>query len=294
MQKKRLHGTKNTNFAKQNPVKKNPVRQPRQLKGQASAPKPTAAAIKLPADAVMIWGKHAVFEALGNKRRKIIRLYLAPDMIEAVGERYNTKAIETTSMSKADMTNALKAQSRDDSLVHQGIVAIARPLHQPNLDDWLDNLTPSRQVVILLDQITDARNIGAIMRSARAFNAAAIIATDKHCPDETGHMLRAASGAMEHLPLIKVVNLARAIENLQSHGFTIAGMAADGTDSLPELVSFERLGIIMGAEGKGLRRLSREHADMLVRIPINGDAESLNVSNAAAVALYAAQRPLDE
>lgn len=256
-------------------------------------------ALPCPKGALMIWGRHAVSEALKNPSRQILTLYVSSDMIDWLDEiRRTTTAnfdtLEIIKMEKPALTTAMAATFNDagggDKAVHQGIVAIARPLPQINLLDWLENITEERPVVLLLDQITDSRNIGAIMRSARAFRASALITTDRHCPDETGVMLRTASGAAEHIPLIRVVNLARAMEILQSNGFMLAGMAALGDVPLSSLADHDRLGIIMGAEGKGLRRLTKEHADLLVRIPIDDSAESLNVSNAAAVALYAAQR----
>ena len=271
--------------------------------------------ISCPRDAVMIWGRHAVAEALKNSKRKILKLFITQDMKDWVIEQQPDQDFDITVMDKSALSDGLRGASLDDNIVHQGIVAIARPLAQPSLDDWLDDLPDDhmnpdpmpdekphhekphhdrthrdRPLVVLLDQITDARNIGAIMRSARAFRASAIIATDRHCPEENGAMLRTASGAMDHLPLIRVVNLARAMEKLQAHGFMLAGMTARGETPLNALSDHHRLGIIMGAEGKGLRRLTEDHADLLVRIPIDDQAESLNVSNAAAVALYAAQQ----
>lgn len=266
-----------------------------------------------PKGAVMIWGRHAVGEALKNPNRKVISLYMASDMIDWLDEiriannglghdASGIKAPELIKMEKPALTAAMGASlGHDEKAVHQGIVAIAHPLPHLVLQDWLEEInagdqssdaqsSDQRQVVMLLDQITDARNVGAIMRSARAFRATALIAPDRHCPDESGLMLRTASGAAEHIPLIRVVNLARAMEVLQDHGFILAGMAAQGNAPLSSLADHDRLGIIMGAEGKGLRRLTKEHADLLVRIPIDDEAESLNVSNAAAVALYAAQR----
>ena len=245
-----------------------------------------------PKDAVIIWGRHAVGEALKNPARKFSKLYIAPDMKDWLDQTNTNHDLDITVMDKPAMTESLSTISRDDHIVHQGVVAMARPLVQPSLDDWLDDdiNAEDRPLVVMLDQITDARNIGAIMRSARAFRASAIIATDRHCPEENGAMLRTASGAMDHLPLIRVVNLARAMEKLQDHGFMLAGMTARGDVPLQSLADHDRLGIVLGAEGKGLRRLTEDHADLLVRIPIDDQAESLNVSNAAAVALYAAQR----
>ncbi len=249
----------------------------------------SGSAITCPRDAVMIWGRHAVGEALKNPKRKFLKLYASPDMMDWLAEHNRLHDLQPIVMEKPAMTEGLRTATPDDQIVHQGIIAIARPLHQPSLEDWLDQLDDERPLVVLLDQITDARNIGAIMRSARAFRVSAMIATDRHCPDENGAMLRTASGAMDHLPLIRVVNLARAMEKLQDHGFMLAGMTARGDVPLRQLADYDRLGIIMGAEGKGLRRLTEDHADLLVRIPIDDQAESLNVSNAAAVALYAAQ-----
>ena len=126
------------------------------------------------------------------------------------------------------------------------------------------------------------------MRSARAFGAASLITTFRNAAEENGVLARTASGALDNVPLIRVVNLARAIEQLQENGFLVAGLASDGDVKVDALANHQRLAIVLGAEGSGLRRLSRDHCDILVRITINDDAESLNVSNAAAIALYAA------
>ncbi|MCE2518189.1 MAG: RNA methyltransferase [Alphaproteobacteria bacterium] len=255
-------------------------------------PHDSAPALNCPKGAVMIWGRHAAEEALKNRQRQALKIYISPDMTDWLKAISPAREIpDVVVIDKPALSSALGATlGGDEKAVHQGVVVIARPLPQVNLHDWLDDLQDDRPVVMLLDQITDARNIGAIMRSARAFRASALIATDRHCPDESGMMLRTASGAAEHIPLIRVVNLARAMETLQDHGFMLAGMAAQGTTPLSDLAGHDRLGIVMGAEGKGLRRLTQDHADLLVRIPIDDAAESLNVSNAAAVALYAAQR----
>jgi 23S rRNA (guanosine2251-2'-O)-methyltransferase len=262
--------------------------------------KPQPATLPCPDGAIIIWGRHAVAEAIKNPRRLILNLYAAPDMaawaqdlaLSRNGSRNeNRNGLNVEIIEKPALAAAIAANLKtNDKAIHQGIVAIARPLPQPSLEDWLDDLTAERPLVMVLDQITDGRNIGAIMRSARAFRASAIITTERHCPDENGAMLRTASGAAEHIPIIRVVNLARAMKILKLHDFMLAGMTAEGKTPLSSLTDHNRLGIIMGAEGKGLRRLTRENADMLVRIPIDDTAESLNVSNAAAVALYAAQR----
>lgn len=261
------------------------------------------AVISAPRDSVLAWGRHAVEAALKNPGRKILKIYAAPDMADhlqaLIEDVAPQRRPELDLMEKSQLADAVaKHLPLDEKAVHQGVVAVMRPLNPPQLDEWLDGLgnglsdakDDDRVVVMILDQITDARNIGAMMRSARAFSARAIITTEKHCPPETGVMLRTASGAAEHIPLIKVVNLSRAIEKLQDHHFMVAGMTAAGQTPIKSLADHDRLGIVMGAEGKGLRRMTEEHADLLVRIPIDDSAESLNVSNAAAVALFAAQR----
>lgn len=180
----------------------------------------------------------------------------------------------------------------DTSLAHQGVVLNASPLQPPLLADFINPDETMPQRLVLLDQITDPRNIGAIFRAAAAFHTDAIIATERHCPAESGVMLKAASGLMERLPLIRVVNLARAMDQLREAGFTLAGLAADGRTTPEQLRDHPRLGLVLGAEGSGLRRLTRERADLLVSITMAEGVESLNVATAAAIALYAAGRPL--
>lgn len=240
----------------------------------------------------MIWGRHAAEAVLANPDRNIISLYLSPDAADWLSQQ--TPAItlpKPVIMDRLSLDQALASTlPGEEKTVHQGIVIVAKPLVSPILEDFLDAPMGERPVVILLDQITDSRNIGAIMRSARAFGAAAMITTDRNCPQENAIMLRAASGAAEYIPLIRVTNLARAMETLQDHGFVLAAMTAEGDTPLTRLAEEDRLGLVMGAEGKGLRRLTLEHSDCHVSIDIDPEAESLNVSTAAAIGLYAAGR----
>jgi 23S rRNA (guanosine2251-2'-O)-methyltransferase len=249
-------------------------------------------------DQVMIYGRHPASAALDNPARKIKAIYVTDDAqtwIQADhGAALTRRNLTPIVVDRADMAYALPPQ---DKHVHQGVVIVALPLSPPSLDEWLDNRQDDNQndaqaakqtVLVMLDQITDGRNIGAIMRSALAFGAHGIIATDRNTPTETSAMLRAASGAAEHMPLIRVVNLSRAITSLQDHHFTVAGLDARGTADLTGCADEDRLVLVLGAEGSGLRHLTREKVDQLIRIPMSDHAESLNVSNAAAVALYAA------
>ena len=246
--------------------------------------KPT---ITCPPHSVMIWGRHAVESALANRHRRIIAVYADEDAAPWLNEALGARKISCHQTERSALD---EATGEGDKAVHQGVIVIAKHLEAPHLDDWLDSALPPRPLVVMLDQLTDARNIGAIMRSAYAFGATAIIATDRHTPHETATMLRAASGAAELIPLIRVVNLARTIETLQKHDFTAVGMDMTGGDDLNSLADDERLAIVIGGEGGGLRRLTREKVNKLARIPIIDEAESLNVSVAAAVALYAACR----
>lgn len=248
--------------------------------------------IRLPRGAVLIWGRHAAEAVLANSARRISALYLTEEGAQWLAEQHHQHDLPApVIMDRAELDHALAVTlDGDEKTVHQGVVLVAQPLAAPGLEEWLETPLENRPVVILLDQITDSRNIGAIMRSARAFGAQAMITTDRHCPEENAIMLRAASGAAEHIPLIRVTNLARAMETLKDHGFTLAAMTADGNSSITQLAEEDRLGLVMGAEGKGLRRLTLENSDLLVSIDIDPAAESLNVSTAAAIGLFAAGR----
>ena len=249
---------------------------------------PIEAHASLPADQVMIYGRHPVLAALNNPKRRIKSLSVTPETLAWLKDEHSAVLASLPQppfvTNRASLEESLPPQ---DKHVHQGIVMIANRLVPPQLEDWMDTHAQEQMVLLLLDQITDARNIGAIMRSALAFGASAIIATDRHAPEETGAMLRAASGAAEHMPLIRVVNLSRSIGWLQDHGFFVAGLDARGDGDIASLALEDRLAIVLGAEGSGLRHLTREKADRLIQIPMAEAAESLNVSNAAAVALYA-------
>jgi 23S rRNA (guanosine2251-2'-O)-methyltransferase len=178
--------------------------------------------------------------------------------------------------------------------VHQGLALATAPLHQPALDDIFDrNLPdsapapkPHRRVVVLLDQVTDPHNVGAVLRSAAAFGALAVVALDKGAPEESGTLAKAASGAFEVVPYISVVNLARALDSLKDAGFWCLGLAGEAGQTLAASSPGEAIALVLGAEGPGLRRLTRERCDLLVKLPTRSPIDSLNVSNAAAVALY--------
>jgi 23S rRNA (guanosine2251-2'-O)-methyltransferase len=171
--------------------------------------------------------------------------------------------------------------------VHQGLYLEADPLLSPAIE-----AVPAEGTVLVLDQITDPHNVGAIFRSAAAFGATAIVTTQRHSPDATGALAKAASGALELVPLINVQNLARALEALKASGFLVVGLDSSGDTDLTALPLRTPLALVLGAEGKGLRQLTKEICDHVARIDLPGQIKSLNVSNATAIALYVATSAL--
>jgi len=238
-----------------------------------------------PANTLWLHGLHAVAAALLNPRRRLRRLLLTADAEAALKERLpeGTFAARKIQPERVEDRSRFHTFLPEDS-VHQGAALLAEPLPAVQLDDAL---AASQGPVLLLDQVTDPRNVGAILRSAAAFGAAAVVVQDRHAPPETGALARAASGALEIVPMVREVNLSRAIRHLQDKGAWVLGLTGDGQRTLADAKpSDRRVGLVLGAEGSGLRRLQRETCDELVRLPIHEAMESLNVAAAAAVALY--------
>jgi len=244
----------------------------------------------------MIWGRHAVFAALENNDRRVAQIYAASDDGESdlqshLGTLSPDRCSNLPPIQRIDRQRLDAIAGPHDKAVHQGMAAAVWPVEPPHLDDFLGLHQDTPLRLLLLDHVSDPRNVGAIMRSARAFGVAAVITTFRHAAEENGALARAASGALDHLYYLRVTNLARAIERLQQDHITVAGLAGDGDMTVASLSGIDRLAIVLGAEGSGLRRLSRDHCDHIVRIDIDHNSDSLNVSNAAAIALYAASIP---
>lgn len=226
------------------------------------------------------WGRHAVAAALDNPDRSIVRVWVTR---ETAAEFAFDRNLQVT---YADVADLGRLVPRDAP--HQGIVAEVERLDDILLADLLDEAADGRPL-LLLDQVTDPHNVGAILRSAAAFDALGIVTQDRHAPGESGALAKAASGALETVPWVRVVNLARALDDIAVAGFWRIGLTGEVETNLADALGPKRVALVLGAEGEGIRQNVEAHCDALARLPISSAIESLNVSNAAAIALYAAR-----
>jgi len=245
---------------------------------------PIPAGDAAPEGLVRLYGLHTVRAALDNPARKIRKMLVTRNAAERL-ELGDVSALPFD----ADMVEPKDIDRITGSdAVHQGVLIEAEPLRPKRLDQLKDST-----LVLVLDQVTDPHNVGAIMRSAVAFGAGALITTVRHSPQESGVLAKAASGALEHIDHIEVRNLAQALDELHEAGFQTVGLDSEGPAVLEQSLAGDRIALVLGAEGKGLRQKTRETVTALARLDMPGVIRSLNVSNAAAVALYAARRALD-
>lgn len=227
-----------------------------------------------------LYGRHAVLAALDNPNRVIRKIWGTRDVINQLDLPANLPIVFADG---ADMARMVPGDAP-----HQGIVAEVEPLDDAWLDEVLKEGEDNNRPILVLDQVTDPHNVGAIIRSALAFDALAIVTQDRHSPPESGVLARAACGGLEQLPWVRVVNLARALDELAEAGYWRIGLDGDADQTLDQaLAKTGKVALVLGAEGDGLRHNSMAHCDMLAKLPISSKMESLNVSNAAAVALYA-------
>jgi 23S rRNA (guanosine2251-2'-O)-methyltransferase len=234
-------------------------------------------------DALWIYGLHPVLAALANPRREIRRILATKNALARLAE-----AGATLPLAPEETTPRLLDHLLGRDAVHQGVAVEVAPLEPVDIADLGDT-----RLVIVLDQVTDPHNVGAIMRSALAFGADAVITTRRHAPAETGVLAKAASGALDRLAHVEVQNLARTLEELKELGFTRVGLDSEAETAIEAAMSGERIALVLGAEGRGLRRLTRDTCDIVARLTMPGPLASLNVSNAAVLALYLARRHLD-
>ena len=226
-----------------------------------------------------LYGRHAVHAALDNPERTLRKLYATHD---TAAELVMPKGLQVELGDAADLARLVPPDAP-----HQGLVLECEPLDSPWLGDILE-AAGKRQPLLVLDQVTDPHNVGAILRSAAAFGAAGVVTQDRHAPAESGALAKAASGALETIPWARVVNLARALEEIAEAGFWRIGLTGKASVTLDAALGDIRPALVLGAEGEGMRHNITEHCDELAKLPISSAVESLNVSNAAAVALYAA------
>jgi 23S rRNA (guanosine2251-2'-O)-methyltransferase len=239
-------------------------------------------------ETLWLFGLHAVRDALANPRREKLRLVVTKNALDKLDAEVAAAGIvpEVVEPRRFDVPI-------DEGSVHQGAAVEVRPLNWGRFQD-VCAAGEGLPLVVLLDRVTDPHNVGAILRSAEVFGARAVIAPRHHSAPETGALAKTASGALERQPYLKVTNLAEAMTALKDMGFTLIGLDGEAGVTLAEAVAHvggRPIGLVLGAEGPGLREKTRETCDILARIPFAGSFGSLNVSNAAAVSLYAASRP---
>ena len=236
-----------------------------------------------PGGPAILYGWHTVTAALNNPARHIRKLLVTENALRRLNEDGIKLPLEPE-LGKCDPTRWSRAWLTPDA-VHQGLLAEADPLPSPAIDEL-----PEDGIVLVLDQITDPHNVGAMLRTAAAFAVAAVMTTARHSPEATGVLAKSASGALELVPIVIVQNLARGLAELKERGFLLVGLDSDAKDELASLELRTPLALVLGAEGKGLRQLTSETCDRLARIDLPGEIKSLNVSNATALALYIANR----
>jgi 23S rRNA (guanosine2251-2'-O)-methyltransferase len=226
---------------------------------------------------VVLYGWHSVKAALENPQRNFHRLLATENAARRLTDENVALAVKLD-MVRPDAIEALVGPEA----VHQGLYAEADPLPSPGLEDVASG------VLLVLDQITDPHNVGAIMRSAAAFAVNAVVTTARHTPEATGVLAKAASGALEYVPIVTIGNLSQALRTLKDLGTMVVGLDSSGEADIATVTFSDPVALVLGAEGKGLRQLTRTNCDIVARLALPGRIKSLNVSNATALALYVA------
>jgi len=235
-----------------------------------------------PSNRPRFWGRHAVSAALANPNRKVRRVWGTREALAAFGGFPSDLPV-----TYAEVTDLGRLVPQDAP--HQGIVIEVDPLPDIWLADLLEETANegANRPLIVLDQVTDPHNVGAVLRSAAAFDALGVVTQDRHAPPESGSLARSASGALETVPWVRVVNLARALDEIGEAGFWRIGLTGHAERMLSDAIGTAKVALVLGAEGEGMRQNTEAHCDELAKLPISAKVESLNVSNAAAIALYA-------
>lgn len=255
----------------------------RALRGRAGRMQGGRGSGRAGSGAVRLWGRHAVEAALTNPIRTALKLSGTREAIQAMLDDHDAELPPSLPVEYAQGVDLARLVARDAP--HQGLVLECTPLPDVALDDVLDEADGGP--IVLLDQVTDPHNVGAILRSCAAFGAAALVTQDRHAPPESGTLAKSASGALEVVPWVRVVNLSRALERISEAGYWRIGLDGDGDAVFPQALPTGPVALVLGAEGEGMRHNVIQHCDTIARLPITRAIESLNVSNAAAIALYA-------
>jgi 23S rRNA (guanosine2251-2'-O)-methyltransferase len=229
----------------------------------------------------LIFGIHAVEAALANPRRSISKLYLTENAARRLEPAVSARRLAPMQVLPRDLDRRLGADT-----VHQGALIETEPLPEPTIEELAQ--AGAGRPIIVLDQVTDPHNVGAILRSAAVFGAAGLVMTRRHSPPLSGALAKSASGALEHVPVALVQNLARSLAELKEQHVTLIGLDGEASDTLEAVDWPQHVALVLGAEGKGLRQLTRDSCDRLCRISTDGPIASINVSNAAAIALHLA------
>lgn len=239
-----------------------------------------------------LYGTHTVLAALANPERRCHRLLVTPEARSNMGPRLEELIAGNTGIdsgidSVEETTRAGISKVLPEGAVHQGVALNADPLPEMSLAELCGEAKlAGNGVAVILDQVSDPHNVGAMLRTAAAFGALAVIVTERHAPEATATLAKTASGGLEKVPLVRVGNLSRAMKELKDSGFWCVGLDSQAAQSLAETPMKGLVGLVLGAEGRGLRRLVHESCDLMAHIPLQSGMESLNVSNAAAIALY--------
>jgi 23S rRNA (guanosine2251-2'-O)-methyltransferase len=247
---------------------------PRETRPDKSAPRPSRRQARS-SDVVQIYGFHSVAAALRAPRRQLVRLYATAAAAERLAADIAARGVETRILEPDEI-----AARAPRGAVHQGVLLEARPLEPIDVSQL-----PSDGLVVALDQVTDPHNFGAILRTCAAFAVDALVTTERHSPELTGALAKSASGGLEHVPICSVANLARALADLGDLGYWRVGLDSQAPQTLAAARLDRPLALVLGAEDKGLRRLTRERCDAMARLDLPGVIQSLNVSNACAIAL---------
>ena len=241
---------------------------------------------KTSSNGLWLYGKHAVLAALENPMRKIKRLMITKRSHDQYQQALTDIHLNHRALNPEIAAIEVFEKNLPADSVHQGIALLTEPLPDSHMDECCVALKEQKNLVLVMDQVTDPHNVGAIIRSAAAFGAKAIITTDRHAPPESGVLAKSASGALEALPWVRVTNLSRALDQLAEMGYWRIGLDGYAKQDIRDADFGDNIALVLGAEGKGIRKGTADHCDGLVKLPISRTVESLNVSNAAAVALY--------